>query len=136
MLLPWPILIALFFVFQNTIELRGAAFLWLPDLARPDPTYIIPVLMGVSMFAVTKVGQIGLPPNPQMKVMLYLMPGMMIVVFLGLASGHNLYYATVNLASIPQQWMVAQERLRNQAAGVQPPTKPKPARKKPKPDQG
>jgi YidC/Oxa1 family membrane protein insertase len=136
LLLPWPILIALFFVFQNTIELRGASFLWLPDLARPDPTYIIPVLMGVSMFAVTKVGQIGLPPNPQMKVMLYLMPGMMIVFFLGLASGLNLYYATVNLASIPQQWMVAQERLRNQSAGALPPTKPKPARKQPKPDQG
>jgi hypothetical protein len=37
MLLPMPVLFALFFVFQNTIELRGASFLWLPDLSRPDP---------------------------------------------------------------------------------------------------
>jgi YidC/Oxa1 family membrane protein insertase len=33
MLLPWPVLIALFFVFQNTIELRGVPFAWLPDLS-------------------------------------------------------------------------------------------------------
>lgn len=112
LLLPWPILIALFFVFQNSIELRGASFLWLPDLARPDPLYIIPVLMGVSMYAVTRVGQIGLPPNPQMKIMLYVMPVMMIVFFFSLASGLNLYYATVNIASIPQQWMVAKERMK------------------------
>ena len=46
MLLPMPVLFALFFVFQNTIELRGASFLWLPDLSRPDPLYIIPVIMG------------------------------------------------------------------------------------------
>jgi YidC/Oxa1 family membrane protein insertase len=111
LLLPWPILIALFFVFQNSIELRGAPFLWLPDLSRPDPLYIIPVLMGVSMYGVTKVGQLGLPPNPQMKVMLYVMPVMMIVLFLGLASGLNLYYATVNIASIPQQWLIAKRRL-------------------------
>jgi YidC/Oxa1 family membrane protein insertase len=107
LLLPWPILIALFFVFQNSIELRGASFLWIPDLSRPDPLYIIPVLMGVSMFAVTKVGQMGLPPNPQAKMLLYVMPVMMIVLFFGLASGLNLYYATVNIASIPQQWLVA-----------------------------
>ena len=42
MLLPMPILLALFFVFQNTIELRGASFLWLPDLSRPDPITSFP----------------------------------------------------------------------------------------------
>lgn len=127
LLLPWPILIALFFVFQNSIELRGASFLWIPDLSRPDPLYIIPVLMGVSMFAVTKVGQIGLPPNPQMKMMLYVMPVMMIVLFFGLASGLNLYYATVNIASIPQQWLVARERMKSGP----PPAPPKTSASKP-----
>ncbi len=111
-LLPWPILIALFFVFQNSIELRGQAFLWVPDLSRPDPFYIIPVLMAVSMFGVTKIGQMGMPVNPQMKMMLYFMPIMMLVLFLNFASGLNLYYAVQNLASIPQQWLVAQERMR------------------------
>lgn len=114
LLLPWPIMIALFFVFQNSIELRGQSFLWIPDLSRADPLYIIPVVMAVSMFAVTKIGQMGLPPNPQMKMMLYMMPGMMLILFLNFASGLNLYYAVQNIASIPQQWWVAKERLRKQ----------------------
>ena len=112
MLLPMPILFALFFVFQNTIELRGASFLWLPDLSRADPLYIIPVAMGLSMYVVSKVGQIGMAPNPQMKMMLYLMPVMMTVMFLKFASGLNLYYAVQNLASVPQQWLLAKERLK------------------------
>ena len=112
MLLPMPVLFALFFVFQNTIELRGASFLWLPDLSRPDPLYIIPVIMGASMFGLSKVGQVGMEPNPQMKMMLYVMPIMMTFLFLNFASGLNLYYAVSNIASIPQQWMLARERLR------------------------
>jgi YidC/Oxa1 family membrane protein insertase len=130
LLLPWPVMIALFFVFQNTIELRGQAFLWIPDLARADPLYIIPVVMAVSMFGVTKIGQMGLPPNPQMKMMLYLMPAMMLVLFLNFASGLNLYYAVQNLTSIPQQWWVAKERLRKQppAPPPAPPALPKSAK--------
>jgi YidC/Oxa1 family membrane protein insertase len=112
MLLPMPVLFALFFVFQNTIELRGASFLWLPDLARPDPLYIIPVVMGLSMYGLSKVGQIGMEPNPQMKMMLYVMPVMMTFLFLNFASGLNLYYAVSNIASIPQQWMLARERVK------------------------
>ncbi len=112
MLLPMPVLLALFFVFQNTIELRGQAFLWLPDLARPDPLYIIPLIMGLSMFGLTKMGQRGIPPNPQMKMMMYVMPVMMTVLFLNFASGLNLYYAVSNIASIPQQWLISEERMK------------------------
>jgi YidC/Oxa1 family membrane protein insertase len=116
MLLPWPILLALFFVFQNTIELRGASFLWLPDLSRPDPLYIIPVLMGISMYGLSKIGQLGVPPNPQMKMMVYMMPAMMTFLFLRFASGLNLYYTVMNLASLPQQLMLSRERLRRNPA--------------------
>ncbi len=133
MLLPWPILIALFFVFQNTIELRGAAFLWLPDLSRPDPLYIIPVLMGVSMFFLSWLGMRGLPPNPQSKMMLYLMPGLMTFLFLNFASGLNLYYAVMNVASLPQQWMLIKERQRRGMgvpAPVKAPVKAAPGKKK------
>ena len=112
MLLPWPILLALFFVFQNTIELRGASFLWLPDLSRPDPLYIIPVVMGISMYALSKIGQLGMEPNPQMKMMLYMMPAMMTFLFLRFASGLNLYYTVMNLASLPQQLMLSRERMK------------------------
>jgi YidC/Oxa1 family membrane protein insertase len=118
MLLPMPVLFALFFVFQNTIELRGASFLWLPDLSRPDPLYIIPVVMGLSMYGLSKVGQIGMEPNPQMKMMLYVMPVMMTFLFLNFASGLNLYYAVSNIASIPQQWMLARERVKRSAGPV------------------
>jgi YidC/Oxa1 family membrane protein insertase len=125
MLLPMPVLFALFFVFQNSIELRGASFLWLPDLSRPDPLYIIPLVMGISMYGLSKVGMIGMPPNPQMKMMLYVMPVMMTFLFLNFASGLNLYYAVSNIASIPQQWLLARERLKR-GGGPAVGTKPAP----------
>ena len=132
MLLPFPVLIALFFVFQNTIELRGVSFLWLPDLAEKDPLFIIPVLMGLSMYLVSKVGQMGMEPNPQMKMMLYAMPVMMTVLFAGFASGLNLYYTVQNLVSIPQQWLLAKERVK-----MNPPKKPQEAAPPPdKPAEG
>jgi YidC/Oxa1 family membrane protein insertase len=129
MLLPWPILLAFFFVFQNTIELRGAAFLWLPDLSRPDPLFIIPVVMGLSMFGLSKIGQLGMEPNPQMKMMLYMMPAMMTFLFLKFASGLNLYYTVMNFASIPQQWMLSRERLKRNPPPAPPPPKPATNRK-------
>ena len=57
-------------------------------------------------------------PNPQTKMMLYIMPVMMTVLFLNFASGLNLYYAVSNIASIPQQWMLARERVRKAGAAV------------------
>ncbi len=116
LLLPWPILLALFFVLANTIELRGQSFLWLPDLSLKDPLFILPVLMGASMFGVNKVGMMGMPPNPQSKMMLYMLPVMMTVLFINFASGLNLYYFIQNLVSVPQQWFLAQERLKAKAA--------------------
>ena len=112
LLLPMPVLFALFFVFRETIEFRGVPFLWLPDLSRADPLFIIPILMGVSMYAVTRIGQRGVPPNPQAKMMLYFMPAFMTFIFFRLASGLNLYYAVSNIASIPQQWLISEERVR------------------------
>jgi YidC/Oxa1 family membrane protein insertase len=117
MLLPMPVLFALFFVFANTIEFRGVPFLWLSDLSRADPYYIIPLLMGLSMFVLSKVGQLGVPPTPQTKMLLYFMPIFMTVLFLGFASGLNLYYAVSNIFSIPQQYLIARRRLREQARG-------------------
>jgi YidC/Oxa1 family membrane protein insertase len=124
MLLPWPVLLALFFVLANTIELRGQSFLWLPDLALKDPFFILPVLMGMSMFGLNKIGMSGMPPNPQTKMMLYFLPVMMTVMFLNFASGLNLYYFVQNLASIPQQWLLAKERRRAQSQTVVVGTKP------------
>jgi YidC/Oxa1 family membrane protein insertase len=112
MLLPMPVLFALFFVFRETIEFRGVPFLWLPDLSRADPLYIIPIMMGLSMFVVSKLGQRGIPPNPQSKMMVYFMPVMLTVLFFRFSAGLNLYYAVSNIASIPQQWMISEKRLK------------------------
>jgi YidC/Oxa1 family membrane protein insertase len=111
MLLPWPVLIALFFVFQNTIELRGVEFLWLPDLSAKDPLYILPIILAASMFVMQWVSLRSLDQeNPQMKMMMYVMPPMMLFIFMNLASGLNLYYATANIATLPQQVWIARER--------------------------
>lgn len=111
LLIPFPVLITLFFVFQATIEFRGVPFLWLPDLSRPDPYYIIPILMGASMFMLQWLSMRSTPqPNPQMKMMMWFMPIFMTILFVNFASGLNLYYTAMNLASLPQQWMIARER--------------------------
>lgn len=118
MLLPMPILFALFFVFQNTIEFRGVPFLWLGDISLKDPYFIVPVVMGVSMFVLSIIGMRNSPPNPQAKMMAYVLPVMMTVFFLNLASGLNLYYAVQNLTAIPQQWLIANERAKNPAVAT------------------
>ena len=115
--LPMPVLFALFFVFQNTIEFRGVPFLWLADISLKDPFYIVPLLMGVSMFVLSWVGMRNSPPNPQAKMMLYIFPVMMTVLFASFPSGLNLYYAIQNIAAIPQQWLIANERLKSGGTG-------------------
>jgi YidC/Oxa1 family membrane protein insertase len=115
MMLPMPILWALYFVFQNTIEFRGVQFLWLPDISLRDPYYITPIVMGVSMFVLSWIGMRSVPPNPQTKMMSYMMPVMFTVMFLNLASGLNLYYAVQNIAALPQQWIVSRERAKANA---------------------
>ena len=113
MLLPMPILFALFFVFQNTIEFRGVPFLWLADISLKDPYFIVPIIMGLSMFVLSIIGMRNSPPNPQAKMMAYVLPVMMTVFFLNLASGLNLYYAVQNLTAIPQQWLISNERAKS-----------------------
>jgi YidC/Oxa1 family membrane protein insertase len=124
LLLPWPILIALFFVFQNTIEFRGVPFLWLPDLSTKDPLYILPMLLAASMFLMQWLSLKSVDqPNPQMKMMMWIMPPMMLVIFLNLASGLNLYYVVSNIMTIPQQMLISKER---QKLKSNPPPKPTP----------
>ena len=105
-LLPMPILFALFFVFQNTIEFRGVSFLWLPDISLKDPFYIVPVLMGLSMFVLSWIGIRNAPPNPQAKVMAYFFPILMTVFFLNFASGLNLYLRS-EYCRASTHWLIA-----------------------------
>ena len=110
MLIPLPVFFALFFVFQNTIEFRGVPFLWFPDISVKDPYYIIPILVAATTLLMSWIGMRGTKVGDQQKMMMYLMPGMMLVFFFSMASGLNLYYFIQNLASLPQQWLIARER--------------------------
>jgi YidC/Oxa1 family membrane protein insertase len=112
MLIPMPVLITLFFVFQGAIEFRGTSFLWLPDLSLRDPLYLLPILLVASMFALQwismKLG--GMADNAQAKQMMFTMPLVMGIFFWFMPSGLNLYYVSSNLASLPQQILIARER--------------------------
>ncbi|HEU4642807.1 MAG TPA: membrane protein insertase YidC [Gemmatimonadaceae bacterium] len=118
MLIPMPVLFALYFVFLNTIEFRGVSFLWMADISLKDPYYILPVAMGISMFVLSWIGLRTSPQNAQAKMMAYVFPVMMTVFFLNLPAGLNLYYAVQNIAALPQQWLIAKERAKSAPAPV------------------
>ena len=100
-----PVFISLYWVLLAAVELRHAPFFgWIQDLAAADPFYILPVLMGATMFLQTKLNPT--PPDPvQAKIMLY-MPLVFSVMFLWFPAGLVLYWTVNNLLSILQQWQI------------------------------
>lgn len=105
LLVQMPVLFALFFVFQRTIELRGAeAFLWIRDLSQPDPYYVLPVLMGATTYLQQKLSP--MPVDPKMKPMMVIMPFFMVFIFLNFSSGLVLYYTIFNVIQIFQQMYI------------------------------
>jgi YidC/Oxa1 family membrane protein insertase len=102
-----PVFIALYWVLLSSVEMRGAPWvMWIHDLSIPDPYYILPLIMAVSMFVQTKLNPT--PPDPiQAKVMLY-MPIVFSVMFFFFPAGLVLYWVVNNLLSIAQQWQINQ----------------------------
>ena len=100
-----PVFIALYWVLLETVELRQADFIfWLNDLATHDPFFVLPVLMGGSMFLQQRLSPT--PPDPiQAKVMMFL-PIIFTGFFLFFPSGLVLYWLVNNLLSIAQQWAI------------------------------
>jgi YidC/Oxa1 family membrane protein insertase len=101
LLLTMPFLFAFYRVLTVSVELRGAPFLWIPDLAQKDPLFLTPILMGASMFAMQKMTPSTLDPAQQRIMML--MPLMLAGMFLWAPAGLNLYWLTSNLWSVLQQ---------------------------------
>jgi len=101
LLLTMPFLFAFYRVLAVSVELRGAPFLWISDLAQKDPLFLTPVLMGVSMFVMQKMTPSTMDPAQQRIMML--MPLMLAGMFLWAPAGLNLYWLTSNLWSILQQ---------------------------------
>jgi len=101
LLLTMPFLIAFYRVLQVSIELRGASFLWIPDLSQKDPYFLTPIFMGLSMLLMTRMTPSTLDPAQQ-RIML-IMPLMLMGMFLWAPAGLNLYWLASNLCSIVQQ---------------------------------
>jgi len=113
LLLTMPFLFAFYRMLTVSVDLRGAPFLWIPDLSQKDPYFLTPVLMGVSMFAMQKMTPTSLDPAQQRIMML--MPVMLAGMFLWAPAGLNLYWLTANLFSILQQ--VVEMRLLGSSVG-------------------
>jgi YidC/Oxa1 family membrane protein insertase len=101
LLLTMPFLFAFYRMLLISVELRGAPFLWIPDLSQKDPLFVTPVLMGVSMYAMQKMTPSTLDPSQQRIMML--MPVMLAGMFLWAPAGLNLYWLTANIWSLMQQ---------------------------------
>jgi YidC/Oxa1 family membrane protein insertase len=103
MLLQFPVLLAFYSMLSQSIELRGADFmLWISDLSQPDPYFVIPILMAVTMFWQTKITPSTADPAQQ-RVMLF-MPLIFTVFFLWAPSGLVIYWFVSNLWAIGQQY--------------------------------
>ena len=102
MLLTMPFLFAIYRVLQVSIELKGASFLWIPDLSHPDPIYLTPILMGLSMLIMQRLTPAGTMDPAQQKMMM-IMPVMFTVLFHSAPAGLNLYWLASNVCSIVQQ---------------------------------
>ncbi len=106
MLLQFPFLIAFYTMLTVAIELRHAHWLWIQDLAAPDPYYILPIGIVVSMFLVQRITpQAGMDPMQQ-KMMSVMMPVMLGVISVNLSSGLGLYWSAGNAISFVQQILV------------------------------
>jgi YidC/Oxa1 family membrane protein insertase len=102
MLLTLPVLFAFYSLLAVAIELRGAPFiLWIHDLVAPDPFFVLPVLMGVTMFLQQRMTPSTADPTQQKMMMI--MPVVLTGMSLWWSSGLLLYWSVSNLWGIGQQ---------------------------------
>lgn len=102
LLIQMPILMGMFYALQGYAYSETPSFLWLASLSEPDPHYILPVLSALSTWFVQK--QTSTETNQQMKIMMIVMPIFIGWISLNFASGLVLYWVTMNLVQIVQQW--------------------------------
>lgn len=103
-----PVFIALYYVLLGSVELRQAPFvLWITDLSAKDPYYVLPVLMGLSMFVQQKLNPT--PADPMQAKVFMFMPIIFTVLFLNFPAGLVLYWLVNNLLSILQQWYITRK---------------------------
>ena len=107
-LVQMPVFIALYWVLQASVEIRGAPWVgWIHNLAAPDPLYILPVLYAISMFITTKLNPA--PADPMQAKMMMFMPLAFSVMFFFFPSGLVLYWVVNNVLSIGQQYVISKK---------------------------
>ena len=117
-----PVFIALYWTLLASVEMRHAPFYgWITDLSAPDPYYILPIIMAVSMFVQTRMNPT--PPDPIQAKMMMIMPVVFSVFFFFFPAGLVLYWVVNNILSIAQQWQIT----RMIESGVDPDKKKKKA---------
>ncbi len=100
-----PVFIALYWVLLESVEMRNAPFaLWIQNLSVQDPYYILPIIMGASMYIQQKLNPAPVDPVQQ-KIFQY-MPIVFTLFFLWFPAGLVLYWVVNNLLSIAQQWVI------------------------------
>lgn len=104
MLMQIPVFIGLYWALLSSVELRQAGFLWVHDLSLPDPYYILPVILAVTMFLQTFLNPP--PSDPVQAKMMKIMPVAFSVMFFFFPSGLVLYWLVNNTLSMAQQWYV------------------------------
>jgi YidC/Oxa1 family membrane protein insertase len=108
MLIQMPVFIALYWVLLESVELRHAPFiLWINDLSAMDPYFVLPLLMGISMYLMQRLNPA--PPDPmQAKIMQY-MPIAFTFLMMWFPAGLVLYWLCNNLLSFAQQYIVTRQ---------------------------
>ena len=104
-LVQMPVFIALYWMLLESVELRHAPFmLWIADLSMKDPYFVLPILMGISMFLQQKLNPT--PPDPMQAKIMKMLPIIFTFFFLWFPAGLVLYWLVNNLLSILQQWYI------------------------------
>ncbi|HAS61363.1 MAG TPA: membrane protein insertase YidC [Vibrio sp.] len=106
LILQMPIFIALYWALMESVELRHSPFFgWIHDLSAQDPYYILPLLMGASMFMIQKMSPTTVTDPMQQKIMTF-MPVMFTFFFLFFPSGLVLYWLVSNIVTLIQQTLI------------------------------
>ncbi|MGB2130942.1 MAG: membrane protein insertase YidC, partial [Marinobacterium sp.] len=104
-LIQMPVFIALYWVLMESVELRHAPFFgYIQDLSQMDPYFILPILMGVTMFIQQSLNPT--PPDPMQAKMMKMLPIIFTFFFLWFPAGLVLYWLVNNILSIAQQWVI------------------------------
>ena len=113
-LVQMPVFIGLYWMLMESVELRHAPFiLWIKDLSVMDPYFVLPLMMGASMFYMQKLNPP--PPDPMQAKIMQWMPVMFTFFFLWFPAGLVLYWVVNNLLSMAQQYVITRQ-IENAAA--------------------